>query len=272
MYNFPTTKILMSLETLRNILSRRHESDYIMPVWLPFLPLILIIFSIIPLIFFIIFAAYLWDPVNVLEPSNVASGITFLGFFAIFGMVALIGFIINIYVLFKWLSRRNDHFLRQLRSEQSIVDLVRKGSAVNKINIDDQIYSLSDIVRDAEVEERDKNAVLWLLLSFFVPFVSIYVYHFLTMDFFNHERREDRLIENLNRCFDKLGISSIGYRRMRTIQHRNTILYIILSIITLGLFAFYWVYVLTNDPNNHFIEQRQWEDNIVRAFELNLKE
>jgi len=149
---------------------------------------------------------------------------------------------------------------------------VRKGSAVNKVNIDDQIYTLSDIVRDSEVEEREKNAVLWLLLSFFVPFVSVYIYHFLTMDFYNHERREDRFLEALNRCFEKLGISAITYRRVRIMQHRNTILYLILSIITLGIFALYWVYVLTNDPNNHFIEQRQWEDNIVRSFEVSLRE
>ena len=54
---------------------------------------------------------------------------------------------------------------------------------------------------------------------------------------------------------------------VQTMPDRNTVLYIVLTIVTLGLFLLYWVYVVTNDPNKHFAVHRSVEQNLVRALE-----
>ena len=51
----------------------------------------------------------------------------------------------------------------------------------------------------------------------------------------------------------------------RPLKERSTILYVGLTIVTLGIFAIYWLYVLIKDPNAHFEHQRRTEDAILAA-------
>ena len=46
---------------------------------------------------------------------------------------------------------------------------------------------------------------------------------------------------------------------------RNTIMYFVLTVLTLGLFEIYWLYTLINDPNEHFREHRIIEAKILEA-------
>ena len=46
-------------------------------------------------------------------------------------------------------------------------------------------------------------------------------------------------------------------------SERSFAVYIILSVVTLGFFWVYWVYVLLNDPNNHFRQQASIEDTLM---------
>ncbi len=120
---------------------------------------------------------------------------------------------------------------------------------------------------EMEVEENERSAVLWALIQF-VPYVGgfllLYVYHFLNKDFWKHERREDQFLNALSSILAKHGVN-FTYVRMHTIPDRSTLLYVILLFVTIGLFGLYWVYTLTKDPNNHFMEHRRWEDTLLNA-------
>lgn len=50
-------------------------------------------------------------------------------------------------------------------------------------------------------------------------------------------------------------------------NERSMLLYVVLTIITLGAFGVYWLYVLIDDPNKHFERQHVVEDALVRAIE-----
>ncbi|RLF23352.1 MAG: hypothetical protein DRN15_06495 [Thermoprotei archaeon] len=80
--------------------------------------------------------------------------------------------------------------------------------------------------------------------------VSVYVLHILNRDMNEIEEVEDELISMLKPLFDKLSISTP--RRDYSIPRRSTLLYIILTMLTLGLFKIYWVYaVIFKDIVNH---------------------
>lgn len=61
----------------------------------------------------------------------------------------------------------------------------------------------------------------------------------------------------------KLGYSYAPIGSLRRLEKRSFVLYLVLSILTAGLFVFYWWNTLVKDPNEHY--QQQWlvEDHLV---------
>jgi len=86
-------------------------------------------------------------------------------------------------------------------------------------------------------------------------------------DFYRHERREDGFWEDLGRTMNKLGINFSVPRRTEAMPDRSSVLYLILTIITAGLFGIYWVYVLLKDPIEHFKYHIQAESQLLSALE-----
>ena len=73
--------------------------------------------------------------------------------------------------------------------------------------------------------------------------------------------------EDMSRMLDKCGIKFVVPRRVEALPERNFVLYLILTIITAGLFGIYWLYILLKDPNQHFMYHRQIEDQLLSALE-----
>ena len=86
-------------------------------------------------------------------------------------------------------------------------------------------------------------------------------------DFYRHERREDGFWEDISKIFGNLEVSFTPPRRMNPIPNRSFILYLILSIITLGIFGIYWLYVLIKDPNEHFKHHVQVDEQLLATVE-----
>jgi hypothetical protein len=86
-------------------------------------------------------------------------------------------------------------------------------------------------------------------------------------DFYKHERREDGFWEDISKVLDKCGIKFSVPRRMEPLPDRSFALYLILTILTMGLFGIYWLYVLLKDPNLHFRYHMQVEDQLLSALE-----
>ena len=241
---------MVYLDSLRNNIRKRTETDYIMPIWLPFIPVILgVAMSLIAIVGILTRRPFI--------PMLAMSSLVLVG---------LVAVIINIYVLYKWIGRRNAHFKRQLMMYRDLVTLLREISRERGVDISTQIALISREISEAEIEETEKSTVLWIILTLIIGIIIFYIYHFLTKDFFTHEKREDRIVRGIQEALEVLGVK-FDYRRYYEIPHRNTILYILLTVITLGIFGFYWVYVITKDPNEHFTEQRKWEDSLVRVLE-----
>ncbi|OKY78720.1 MAG: putative membrane protein [Candidatus Methanohalarchaeum thermophilum] len=222
-----------------------------MPIWLPFLPFILIIVGLF----------------GFLGTTLMGQESVLLGGWLMMMLLILSGAIINLYVLYKWLKRRNGHFNRRLMLHDSFLDYLKELSHKKDIDITETVSDAKREIREAQREETEKNAVLYLALYLVFPPVLFYMYHFLNKDFLKHARREETIIEKFNVALNKLEIDEQieNFQRDYNYPDRNTIIYLVLTLVTAGLFGLYWIYTLTMDPNNHFEQHQKIETNMIET-------
>jgi Domain of unknown function (DUF4234) len=230
----------------------------------PLLPTIVGI-TVIVIVFAIIFSSLSAIP-RTTGPTN--STITAVGPL----IVALIGALILAYLtyfilvilvivlIFKLVSRRNNHFNRQILLQEDLVTMAKELAAKKGVDVSILLNNMERNVREARLEDLEKNATLYAILG---GLVWIYAAYFLMKDFFRHERREDLFINDMLRTFNALGVPINFPYRNPPIPDRSFALYFILTLITGSIFGVYWVYVLVTDPNNHFRQQMLMEDTIM---------
>ena len=200
---------------------------------------------------------------------------------------SIIAFVLNIaiaYMIYKLVQRRNAHFLHQTLLYDDLTSAAEELVATKGAQMGARLSlnNLDRTAREARVYEPEKSAVLWVMLTLagtslptaallatstgtsLLPLLAVlYVYYFLMRDFYRHERREDQFIRDLLGAFAASGLNvSLPYRNP-PLPERSLALYLVLSIVTVGFFWVYWVYVLLNDPNNHFRQQMLIEDTIM---------
>ena len=258
---------------IQELIEEAEETDYIMPLWLPYLPAIMIGVSVITLATTRVIIESLVKRRFVVLPPMCRLTImdytrpvpmyilSFMGTLILM-LVGIIGLVLELYVLYRWIKRRNDHFKRTHRLYDNVIAYLR-----TKGYEEEHLLRLTDILNDMREEEIAKNAVLWIVLYIVFPPIILYIYHFLNRDFYEHERREVRLYSILSKLLHEKVPEAYIPEFERRIPSRNTILYIVLSIITVGIFTLYWIYTITKDPNEHFKEHRKREKNIIEALE-----
>ena len=234
----------------QSIKSRRAETDYIMPMWLAFLPVIIAIVGEIVAVMLAI---------SVLLPEFEASGMPpqqpYMNNLITLELSSVLipAYVISIiadaimgYVIYRLIKRFNDHVAR----------MKALFSSVNQDGRENQVISEIDSL-------PRKDPAMWSILIAvlaIMPYVSIvsfilliYIYHSLNKDFVKLESIEDS------------GFRQIGWRDERRFKvvDRSTAIYIVLTIITLGIFMLYWLYTVVKDPNEHFREDWRIEDSIM---------
>jgi len=227
-------------------------------------PLLPIIVGIVATVLFLAFL--LSSFATVPRGTPVTNSTTVRLFGALFG--ALIIYYISYFVvlilvavmIFKLVSRRNTHFNRQILLQEDLVSMARELAAKRRVDVSILLNNMERNVREARLEEAEKNATLYAVLG---GIVWIYAAYFLMRDFFKHERREDLFINDMLRTFNALGVSINFPYRNPPIPDRSFALYFVLTLITASIFGVYWVYVLVTDPNNHFRQQMLMEDTIM---------
>jgi len=258
---------------IQELIEEAEETDYIMPLWLPYLPAIMIGASVITLTvarviigslvkrrFVVLPPMYRLIMMSYTRPGSMYV-LSFMGL-SILVLIGIIGIILELYVLYKWIKRRNDHFKRTHRLYDNVIAYLRTRGYE-----EEHLLRLTDILNDMREEEVMKNAVLWIVLYIVFPPIILYIYHFLNRDFYEHERREARLYSILSRLVREKIPEVYIPEFERKIPNRNTVLYIVLSIITIGIFTLYWIYTITKDPNEHFKEHKKRERTILEALE-----
>jgi hypothetical protein len=254
------------LENLRRDLRTRLESDKQMSGAWAIVPLLPIIAGVVVAV--IIFAA-IFSALSSVGPSGTpTTGSSAIGA-AVVGSIFLsysLYFVVLILVavmIFKLVSRRNTHFNRQILLQEDIISMARELAVKKGVDVSILLNNMDRSVREARLEEIEKNATLWAFLVFLSGLGLFYAGYFLMKDFFRHERREDLFINDMLRTFNALGVPVNFPYRNPPIPDRSFALYFVLTLITGSIFSVYWVYVLVTDPNNHFRQQMMMEDTIM---------
>lgn len=248
-------------ESVREYIRKRVDTDHIIPIWLPFLPLILILTGVLSLLAVLLLYSQIFDSLTF---SDVSAPLL-IAAFTIFFLLLVAGVIVNIYVIYKLVWRRNEHFKRQQLLFAALIELLKRKTEKNS-ELREKVSVLERRLKETEVDEEEKNAFLWAILQL-VPYAGtlllLYVFHFLNADFRKHEYREIFFVEDLSRLLSSLGID-FSPKLTRRVPERNTVLYTLLTIVTMGIFALYWIYTLAKDPNEHFRQHEIWENELLR--------
>ena len=175
--------------------------------------------------------------------------------------------VLNVLLLYLLVNRRGTHFKRQKFLYEDITSVTNSLAKTKNVESEAGLSSIERTVREADTEETSKDAVLFAILAVFIPFFVFYVYYFLMKDFYKHEQRENWFWRDLSMTLNKLDINFSVPRRTEDMPDRSFALYFVLTLITAGLFGVYWLYVLLNDPNEHFKYHIGIEKQLLNALE-----
>ncbi|MCK4320736.1 DUF4234 domain-containing protein [Candidatus Bathyarchaeota archaeon] len=248
------------IEDLRKDIRMRDEADPKMSnAWLIIylIPIFAIIIGLVSLLFSVML-------LPTLGPEAALPAL--VGIFLV-PLLALISFVVSIILTYKLVKRRNTHFKRKGFLFEDLISAVKSLATKKKVDVEVGLSSCERTVRETKAEETEKSAALWAILSAVVFLATWYVYYFLMKDFYKHERREDGFWEDIGKVLDKCDIKFSAPRRTEILPNRSFVLYLILNIITAGLFGIYWLYVLLKDPNEHFKYHIQVEDQLLGTLE-----
>ena len=185
----------------------------------------------------------------------------------LFFLTFVINLVVNIVITYLLVKRYNTHITRHLFLSENIIAKINSLAKKKGVDMKANLFSIKKTGMETNEKETKKDAVLWAVLSAFIPFLSWYVYYFLMKDFYNHEHREDGFWQDLKTILKKLGTDFSVPSRVGVIPNRNFLLYLTLTIVTVGLFGIYWVYALIRDPNEHFKYHLQVDKQLLATLE-----
>lgn len=152
------------------------------------------------------------------------------------------------YAVYKLVAREIDHRRRTSKVYQTVYDIL---SALKYEEA--KLMLLRDAIDDAKEAIPERTPGLWAILYFIFNIVVFYIFHFLNRDLVKHEKVEKRVYELV---YEAVGAELPAAAKPAILEEpatpeRPTILYIILSLLTLGIFIAYWVHVVNSDWNAH---------------------
>lgn len=109
------------------------------------------------------------------------------------------------------------------------------------------------------------------IVSYFVMIAGLVVMFYLAAHLmrtvFTHGVRWRGFTASTGVTLRRLGINVDVPEQGEPLKERSVVLYAVLTIVTLGFFGIYWLYVLIKDPNVHFESQHEFEDRLLRAIQ-----
>lgn len=175
--------------------------------------------------------------------------------------------IYGLYVFYKLMERRDMHLARVANMVNTSVPLLKeKAAGGGKTEaIGQELAQLEMVQRQMYEQSRERGAVLWLILAIVTGVAAFIGFYFIMDDLAKHDQLEAQYFTLMSQALAKLGLSSQASQAAPNMPDRNFALYLVLSLVTCGIFYFYWLYVLVDDGNSHVEAQVQWEDFIYSS-------
>ena len=183
------------------------------------------------------------------------------------GLSWLTSIVVGLVVPYFLVNRRKTHFNRQKLLCENLITAIDSVAQTKEVDLQDSLLVLKQNLEKTNSDKTDKNPILWAVLSAFIPVLLLYVFYFLISDFYKHEQLENSFWQQSSNTMNQLGINFSVPQRNESMPSRSFVVYLILSIVTMGLFGAYWLHVLLKDPNQHFEYHKQVETQLLSAIE-----
>lgn len=175
------------------------------------------------------------------------------------------------YVFYQLMRRMRAHNLRRLELLEAARDFAWGVAGDRGLQEElrphfERAATHLDGLRRITTEFRDPG--IWLLLSIIggrLGVVEIIAYVFLDGDLVRHDTAEGGTEAELAAIYARLGQPVPQPDPARLKGTHNYVARIIVSIVTLGIYAFWWTYNVMNEPNRHFETNWPWEDSLAQA-------
>lgn len=179
-----------------------------------------------------------------------------------------IGLAVYVFVIqYQLIERRNQHFARQRSFYTNVLRVLReKADATGRQDALQMVSRAEAELNDAIVREGgEHNPWIWgvILPILTLGIASFYTYWFLTVDYRRHSVRQRQLTDTVSEALRQVTGNPTTVVDESVVPDRNYWIYLLLTLVTFGLFGIYWQYVLFNDPNVHFARQAIAEDQLV---------
>lgn len=171
--------------------------------------------------------------------------------------------IYGVFIFYKLLERRQQHFERMVPLRWDIIRSIRERATMSGriAEVEQGLSELEGLHARATGRDRagDKSPVVWLVLAIlgFFP-ATYYAMNFLNHDFHDHETNEMLFLSKAGDLMAQLGMGR-QIMAVRTVPERSFLGFFLLTIITFGIYGVYWWYTLVNDPDKHFEGHGAWE-------------
>jgi hypothetical protein len=224
----------------------RTESDEIMATWWCMLPLIAVALTLAGSL-----VAFL----------NATAGAI------VMGVMIVISALLELFLFYKLLNRMNNHFKREMVERSAIAAWFReKATEMGRLQfIGPQLGAMESINQEAQFKEKEHSIILIILLI--IPLVNFIIMLYLLYIFskypYEHDQRWHHFTQNAQMAGQQMGMN-IMMPSWKTLPERSFVIFLVLTIITLGLFMFYWVYCIIKDMNEHMKNQWAFEDQLLR--------
>lgn len=189
--------------------------------------------------------------------------------FGLYIVLTIITFgIYSIYAHYKLIQREQEHFDRMARFNDDLYKLAEEqaedtGRAAEFSGALTELRGMNEDFQRLQTG-KERNPALWTILSLFTLGIAwLFVYYFLHKDLVDHQRAEAEYIEKASGLLNKLGIGKHPITVEQVVGDRSYALYLLISVLTLGLFGIYWNYTFFKDGNEHFLEHRRFEDQLM---------
>ncbi len=123
--------------------------------------------------------------------------------------------------------------------------------------------------------EISRISMLFSVFSYGMMLVTLiasaYIVNFFMRTIYTHDFRWNGFTNTTMMAFHRLGKVDTNRWEHEPLKERSMIVYAVLTILTVGVFLFYWFYVLVEDPNKHFEQQHRFENMLRRIVEADTR-
>lgn len=172
----------------------------------------------------------------------------------------------------KLVQRRDEHFRRDAILRQGQEEYLAALSYGKHIDLNVERWTMNTLHIGATT--NDRSARLWAMLVALIAIIPIigiiflfYSQYFLTKDVQEHDEKQRTFNHYFQVGLMKSGKIAQPLFDWQPLPRRDTSAYVILTILTIGLFLPYWWYVNIQDMNMHLNNQAEFENRLIKLLQ-----